>query len=46
MRTALADVVRDAMSQVDLQPMDVVLDIGSNDGTLLGFYPDNVVRLV
>lgn len=45
MRTALADVVRDAMSQVDLQPGDVVLDIGSNDGTLLGFYPDDAFRV-
>lgn len=45
MRAALADVVRDAMSQVDLQPGDVVLDIGSNDGTLLGFYPDDAFRV-
>jgi len=45
MREALADVVRDAMSQVTLEPGDVVLDIGSNDGTLLGFYPDNLCRV-
>lgn len=45
MRTALADVVRDAISQVDLQPGDVVLDIGSNDGTLLGFYPETAFRV-
>lgn len=45
MRAALADVVRDAMSQVDLQPGDVVLDIGSNDGTLLSFYPDDAFRV-
>ncbi len=45
MRTALADVVRDAMSQVELRTGDVVLDIGSNDGTLLGFYPDRLCRV-
>jgi len=45
MRTALDDVVQDAMSQVDLQTGDVVLDIGSNDGTLLGFYPDRFFRV-
>ena len=28
-----------------LKPDDIVLDIGSNDGTLLGFYPEKVTRV-
>ncbi|MGZ4966499.1 MAG: class I SAM-dependent methyltransferase [Chthoniobacterales bacterium] len=28
-----------------LQPNDLVIDIGSNDGTTLGFYPENVERV-
>ena len=28
-----------------LQPGDIVLDIGSNDGTSLGFYPANMTRV-
>ncbi len=39
MRRALADVVSAAMDCVGLAPGDVVLDIGSNDGTLLRQYP-------
>lgn len=39
MRRALADVVDAAMSRVRLDPGDVVLDVGSNDGTLLRQYP-------
>lgn len=30
---------------VTLEPDDVVLDIGSNDGTTLSFYPDNLTRV-
>jgi SAM-dependent methyltransferase len=33
------------MRQVPLSAGDVVLDIGSNDGTLLGFYPNDVRRI-
>ncbi len=39
MRRALADIVSAAMNCVGLAPGDVVLDIGSNDGTLLRQYP-------
>ena len=37
MRSALADVVRESVRRVNLCEGDVVIDIGSNDGTLLGF---------
>lgn len=45
MRAALADVVASARALVDLQPFDVVLDIGANDGTLLGCYEGPVFRI-
>ena len=38
MRAALADVTRKAVSLVNLQSEDLVLDIGANDGTLLRTY--------
>lgn len=38
MRAELADVVRDAVTRVELGPGDVVLDTGANDGTLLAAY--------
>jgi len=45
MRRALANVVRSAEDHVDLYAGDVVLDIGSNDGTLLRFWGDGLVRV-
>lgn len=45
MRAALADVVAAACARIELSPNDVVLDIGSNDGTLLRCYPPWVVRV-
>lgn len=44
MVAALRNVVGDALRQVDLQLGDAVLDIGSNDGTLLRQYPSHVRR--
>ena len=41
MRDALRNITEQIESMVDLQPGDVVLDIGSNDGTLLRCYADN-----
>lgn len=38
--------VEDALALVDLGAGDLVLDIGSNDSTLLRQYPDNGVQLV
>lgn len=42
---ALRDVVARARMYVDLQPNDVVVDIGANDCTLLGFYPSDVLTV-
>ena len=42
MRVELKRIVDLAMSKVDLQRGDSVLDIGCNDGTLLNFYPHTV----
>lgn len=41
----LGEKVRWLQSRRPLQPGDLVLDIGSNDGTTLGHYPDTVERL-
>jgi hypothetical protein len=45
MIAALKDVVECAQAHVTLQPGDVVVDIGSNDGTLLRHYPSDLYRL-
>jgi NDP-4-keto-2,6-dideoxyhexose 3-C-methyltransferase len=45
MRAALADLVAAAKEQVPLRPNDVVVDIGSNDGTLLRCWPDGVEKI-
>ena len=41
----LAGVVSSVAERVALQPGDIVLDIGCNDGTLLSNYPDGVVKV-
>lgn len=41
----LGEKVRWLQRRRPLQPGDLVLDIGSNDGTTLGHYPDTVERL-
>lgn len=38
--------VKNILSKVSLQDGDLVLDIGSNDGTLLGFYPEKGISVV
>jgi len=45
MFNALADIVEDIQELVPLEPNDLVLDIGSNDGTLLRFYPEDVFKV-
>ena len=45
MRTALRDIVHCANRLVRLNPGDAVLDIGSNDGTLLRCYPKHVTKV-
>jgi len=43
MRQELAYVVRSAVAVAQVKPGDLVLDIGSNDGTLLDNYEDGVI---
>lgn len=45
MRQALQNIVRTAMLVADLRPGDSVLDIGSNDGWMLGEYPSALKRV-
>lgn len=42
---ALRDVVRDVIGRVALEPGDAVVDVGSNDNTLLRFYPTWLQRV-
>lgn len=42
---ALADVVNAVTDLVTLEPDDVVVDIGANDGTSLSMYPDYVTKV-
>ena len=45
MRKALRDIVDRGLEEAKLGETDTVLDIGSNDGTLLGFYDKSVYRI-
>jgi NDP-4-keto-2,6-dideoxyhexose 3-C-methyltransferase len=42
----LHHLVEKITSIVDLRPADFVLDIGSNDGSMLGMYPPSAINLV
>ena len=41
----LESITVDASYEVELNDDDLVVDIGANDGTLLSFYPDNVIKV-
>ena len=42
MRRDLEDVVKNVSKITDLKDRDIIVDIGSNDCTLLNFYQDNL----
>lgn len=41
----LEELARDAQRRRPLEPGDVVVDIGANDGTFLGFFPEQVYKI-
>jgi hypothetical protein len=41
----LESIVAEVINIAEISETDLVVDIGSNDGTLLGFYPDNVRKI-
>ena len=45
MRNHLKGIVDDVMKRVALKEGDVVVDIGSNDGTLLSYYPKELMKV-
>jgi len=45
MRAELRNITESAMSYLHLNPGDTVLDIASNDGTLLSYYPEMLNRI-
>ena len=45
MRTDLRNVIEDICGRLDLKPNDIVVDIGANDCTTLGFYPGQLRRV-
>jgi C-methyltransferase C-terminal domain/Glycosyl transferase family 2/Methyltransferase domain len=45
MRTDLRNVIEDICGRLDLKPNDIVVDIGANDCTTLGFYPGHLRRV-
>lgn len=45
MRKALKDIVDSALKLAPVTHNDMVLDIGCNDGTMLGMYPSEVIKV-
>ena len=45
MQDDLREVITDIQSKIDLKPNDIVVDIGANDCTMLGFYPKTFRRV-
>ena len=44
MRNHVKDIVKKCMKLTKLKKNEYVLDIASNDGTLLNFYPNNIIK--